>query len=68
MLLLDEPTSALDDALQAEVVKLLEEARGRGTSMVGVMHDTTLLARLADDLVTMHDGRIVARATAAAAA
>jgi ABC-type glutathione transport system ATPase component len=66
LLLLDEPTSALDDALQADVVQLLGEASARGTSMVGVMHDTALLGRLADGMLTMHQGRIVARATAAA--
>jgi alpha-D-ribose 1-methylphosphonate 5-triphosphate synthase subunit PhnL len=66
LLLLDEPTSALDDALQADVVQLLGEASARGTSMVGVMHDTALLGRLADGMFTMHQGRIVARATAAA--
>jgi alpha-D-ribose 1-methylphosphonate 5-triphosphate synthase subunit PhnL len=67
LLLLDDPTSALDDALQTAVVQLLEEARDRGTSMVGVMHDTTLLGRLSDYMITMHEGRIVARATATAA-
>jgi alpha-D-ribose 1-methylphosphonate 5-triphosphate synthase subunit PhnL len=67
LLLLDEPTSALDDALQTEVVRLLGEARDRGTTMVGVMHDTALLGRLADSMITMQHGRIVARAAAAAA-
>jgi alpha-D-ribose 1-methylphosphonate 5-triphosphate synthase subunit PhnL len=67
LLLLDEPTSALDDALQTEVVRLLGEARDRGTTMVGVMHDTALLGRLADSMITMQHGRIVARAAATAA-
>jgi alpha-D-ribose 1-methylphosphonate 5-triphosphate synthase subunit PhnL len=65
LLLLDEPTSALDDALQAEVVHLLIEASERGTSMVGVMHDTAVLTRLADFVITMDEGRVVARAEAA---
>lgn len=64
LLLLDEPTSALDDALQGEVVALLDNARRHGTSMVGVMHDTRLLGRLADEVITMHDGHIAARGAA----
>jgi len=68
LLLLDEPTSALDDALQGEVVRLLAEARERGTTMVGVMHDGALLRRLADELLTMAGGRVVERASRPAAA
>ena len=60
LLLLDEPTSSLNPALQEEVVTLLGEARARGTTLVGVMHDTALLRRLADVLLTLDDGRLVA--------
>src|SRR5262249_17743080 len=67
LLLLDEPTSALDDQLQAEVTRLLVEANRRGTSMIGVMHDTALLAGLSDCLITMHEGRIVSRSMAGVA-
>lgn len=61
LLLLDEPTSALDGSLQREVVHLLAEARDRGTSMVGVMHDIELLTTLSDELLTMERGYIVGR-------
>jgi alpha-D-ribose 1-methylphosphonate 5-triphosphate synthase subunit PhnL len=61
LLLLDEPTSALDEGLQERVVELLAEAGGRGTTMIGVMHDTALLAELADVVITMEGGRIVDR-------
>jgi alpha-D-ribose 1-methylphosphonate 5-triphosphate synthase subunit PhnL len=61
LLLLDEPTSALDASLQREVVRLLSEARHRGTTMVGVMHDTALLHQLADEVLTMDRGRMVER-------
>jgi alpha-D-ribose 1-methylphosphonate 5-triphosphate synthase subunit PhnL len=61
LLLLDEPTSALDESLQERVVEVLAEAGGRGTSMIGVMHDTALLAQLADVVVTMEHGAIVDR-------
>ena len=61
LMLLDEPTSALDASLQREVVRLLAEARDRGTTMVGVMHDTALLHQLADEVLTMEHGRIIDR-------
>jgi len=61
LLLLDEPTSALDESLQAQVAELLAEAGSRGTTMIGVMHDTALLAQLADVVVTMAGGRMVDR-------
>jgi alpha-D-ribose 1-methylphosphonate 5-triphosphate synthase subunit PhnL len=60
LLLLDEPTSSLDDSLQRVVVDLLGEARDSGSTLVGVMHDSTLLNELADRIVTMRDGRVVA--------
>jgi alpha-D-ribose 1-methylphosphonate 5-triphosphate synthase subunit PhnL len=59
LLLLDEPTSSLNSALQEEVVRLLGEARARGTTIVGVMHDTALLRQLADVVVTLDRGRLV---------
>jgi len=61
LLLLDEPTSALDSSLQREVVLLLAEARERGTTMVGVMHDIELLRELSDEVLLMEAGRVVDR-------
>jgi alpha-D-ribose 1-methylphosphonate 5-triphosphate synthase subunit PhnL len=58
LLLLDEPTSSLDDSLQHTVVELLGEARDRGSTLIGVMHDTALLADLADEVITMRNGRL----------
>jgi alpha-D-ribose 1-methylphosphonate 5-triphosphate synthase subunit PhnL len=59
LLLLDEPTSSLHPALQDEVVRLLAEARARGTTLIGVMHDIALLRRLADVVLTLDRGRLV---------
>lgn len=63
LLLLDEPTSALDSALQAVVVELLAERRDRGTTMIGIMHDASLLRDLSDVVLHMEQGRIVATET-----
>ncbi len=61
LLLLDEPTSALDASLQGSVVALLTEARARGTTMLGVMHDAALLGELADVTLTLEAGRLAER-------
>ncbi len=58
LLLLDEPTSALDASLQDDVAQLLAERRDRGTTMIGIIHDSTLLARLSDVTVHMERGRV----------
>ncbi len=61
ILLLDEPTSALDIAHQVEVLDVLRAEVARGMTVVLVIHDLTLAARYADDLVVMADGAIIAR-------
>ena len=58
VLLLDEPTSALDASLQSTVARLLAERRATGTTMIGIMHDTVLLADLSDTVISMADGRV----------
>ncbi|GAA1699730.1 ABC transporter ATP-binding protein [Microcella alkalica] len=61
ILLLDEPTSALDVAHQVEVLDVLRAEVSRGMTVVLVIHDLTLAARYADELVVMAGGRIIAR-------
>jgi iron complex transport system ATP-binding protein len=61
ILLLDEPTSALDVAHQVEVLEVLRAEVSRGTTVVLVIHDLTLAARYADEVVVMAAGRVVAR-------
>ena len=66
LLLLDEPTTYLDVAHQVEMLDLLADLnRGRGTTVVMVLHDLNLSARYADHLVAMRDGEIVAEGTPA---
>jgi iron complex transport system ATP-binding protein len=66
ILLLDEPTSALDVAHQVEVLDVLRAEVARGMTVVLVIHDLTLAARYADEVVVMAAGRIVARGEPAA--
>ncbi|WP_081802662.1 ABC transporter ATP-binding protein [Actinotalea ferrariae] len=61
VLLLDEPTSALDVAHQVEVLDVLREEVAGGRTVVVVLHDLTLAARYADELVVLAGGRVVAQ-------
>lgn len=67
LLLLDEPTTFLDIAHQVEVLDLVRQLAtpgadgARGRTVVTVLHDLNQAARYADHLVTMRDGRVVAR-------
>ena len=40
ILLLDEPTASLDEKNRDAVIELINEARNRGTAIVGIFHDT----------------------------
>ncbi|HWH27242.1 MAG TPA: ABC transporter ATP-binding protein [Pseudolysinimonas sp.] len=64
ILLLDEPTSYLDIAHQIEVLDLVARLnRERGTTVVMVLHELSLAARYADEMVVMCDGNIVGQGT-----
>jgi len=63
ILLADEPTTALDVTVQAQILELLRELRGRtGTAVVLVTHDLGIVAELADRIAVMYAGRIVEEA------
>ncbi len=62
-LVLDEPTTFLDIAHEmATFETLAREARG-GRTVVLVSHTLTLVARFADQMILMHDGRVAAAGT-----
>ena len=58
ILFADEPTGNLDSASSEEIMMLFTELNGRGRTVVVVTHDPEV-ARYADRIVTMQDGRIV---------
>ncbi|MFD0579280.1 dipeptide ABC transporter ATP-binding protein [Dactylosporangium darangshiense] len=59
LLIADEPTTALDVTVQAQVLDLLAAAKARGTSIILISHDLSVVARLADEVAVMRDGEIV---------
>jgi putative ABC transport system ATP-binding protein len=65
LLLADEPTGNLDDETAREVLAaLLAAVRGRGATLLMVTHDLAL-ARVADRILELRDGRLHAAATGA---
>ena len=56
-LLADEPTGNLDSVMARQVMELLEEINGRGTTVIMVTHDPEL-ARRAHRNVHMLDGQV----------
>ena len=63
VLLADEPTTALDVTVQAQILSLLRELRGRtGIAMVLVTHDMGVIAEIADRVAVMYAGSIVEQA------
>ncbi|SOB86545.1 iron complex transport system ATP-binding protein [Sphingomonas guangdongensis] len=62
-LLADEPLASLDPLHQLQTLALLRAAAGRGMGVVVVLHDLTLAARIADDIVLLKDGRVLGSGT-----
>jgi len=67
ILLADEPSSGLDPVTAGEIDELLLDLKEReGTTMVIVTHNIPSARRIGDDLLLLHQGRILARGTASA--
>ncbi len=47
-MLLDEPTASLDATNREVVLSLIEEAKARGTAIIGIFHDEAARARVCD--------------------
>lgn len=60
VLLLDEPTRGLDYLQKAALTRILDDLRDDGRTVVMATHDVELAAHLADRVVLLGDGEIVA--------
>jgi molybdate transport system ATP-binding protein len=64
VLLLDEPLAALDHARKAEIMPYLERLRDEArVPMIYVSHTVDEVARLADQMIILNDGRVAAEGT-----
>jgi iron complex transport system ATP-binding protein len=60
IVLLDEPTTFLDVAHEMSTFEVLSREAAAGRTVVLVSHTLTLVARFADQMVLMHEGRVAA--------
>jgi len=66
VLFLDEPTASLDPAATRAVEALLDQMYQTGTKIVRTTHDLGQAQRLADEVLFLHQGRLVEFAPATA--
>ncbi len=66
LLLLDEPAAGLNDAETAELAALLRAVRAGGVSVLVVEHNMGLVMNVADQVVVLDAGRVIARGPPAA--
>ncbi len=53
ILLLDEPTASLDPESRAIVIRMVRDAKARGTAIVAICHDVSFREAVADRLFTL---------------
>src|SRR5690606_27870473 len=63
ILLVDEPSAGLDPVTSEEIDQLLIGLREQGTTLIVVTHNIPSARALGDQLVMLHEGRIVADGT-----
>ncbi|TNY31703.1 ABC transporter ATP-binding protein [Pelagovum pacificum] len=63
LVIADEPTTALDVTIQAQVVDMVKDIRGRlGTAIIWITHDLALISGLVDRIIVLYAGVIVEEA------
>lgn len=60
MLLADEPTGNIDSKTSRQIVQTLSDLnRNQGLTVIMISHEESLLAEFADDIIRLHDGKVV---------
>jgi branched-chain amino acid transport system ATP-binding protein len=63
LLLLDEPTSGLSAGALDNVLALLRRLQSEGKTLLVVEHNTRVVQQIANDVVFLHQGHVMARGT-----
>ena len=64
LIICDEPTTALDVTIQAQILSQMQRlCAERGTALLWITHDLSIVAGLADRVAVMYAGRIVESGT-----
>jgi tungstate transport system ATP-binding protein len=64
VLFLDEPTASLDPGATHEIERIIDDLHAAGTKIVLVTHNLGQAHRLGDEILFLHQGRLVERAPA----
>ena len=65
LIVADEPTTALDVTIQAQILDLLREIKGKiNGSIMLITHDLGVVAEMADYVVVMYAGKVIETGTA----
>jgi microcin C transport system ATP-binding protein len=66
ILIADEPTTALDVTIQAQILELLKDLKGRlGMALLFITHDLAIVRQISDRVCVMKDGAIVEQGSVA---
>jgi branched-chain amino acid transport system ATP-binding protein len=63
LLLLDEPASGLSASALDQIVTLLRRLRTEGKTLLVVEHNTRVVQQIADEVLFLHQGHLMARGT-----
>ncbi len=64
VLFLDEPTASLDPGATQEIESIIAAMHGAGTKIIMVTHSLGQARRMADEILFLHQGRLIERAPA----
>jgi len=59
IMIVDEPTTGQDFRMSEDIMNLLEELNGAGTTILAITHDMTLVSEHTKRVIVMHNGTVL---------